>query len=87
MNRVSHDSIISDVTLTSIAIKNKPKPSLYRAPEDLTYTAGDNFIYTFPSDAFRFDKNIKPIYQISMSQTIDPSIPPYLSFNPQNLTL
>lgn len=88
MNRISHDSIISDLTLTSIAIKTKPKPSLYRVPEDLIYTAGDYFIYSFPTDTFSFDnKATKPYYKLSMSQTLDPSLPSYLSFNPLNLTL
>jgi hypothetical protein len=48
--------------VTSIAIKTKPKPSLYRAPEDLMQTAGEYFIYSFPKDAFEFDKEIKPVY-------------------------
>jgi hypothetical protein len=62
MNKISHDSTIAAFTVTTIAIKTKPKPNLYRTPEDLTYTAGEYFIYSFPKDAFEFDKAIKPVY-------------------------
>jgi hypothetical protein len=62
MNKISHDSTIGDFTVTTIAIKTKPKPSLYRTPEDLLYTAGEYFIYSFPKDSFQFDKVIKPLY-------------------------
>ena len=62
MNQISHDSTTSSFKITTIAIKTKPKPSLYRTPEDLIYTAGDYFIYSFPKDAFKVDKALKAVY-------------------------
>ena len=87
MNQISHDSTIADFTVTTIAIKTKPKPSLYRTPEDLIYTAGEYFIYSFPKDAFEIDKALKALYQISLSQAPDDKLPTYISFNLDNLTI
>jgi hypothetical protein len=72
MNKFSHDSITQDFTIFSVGLNRKPKPSLYRTPENFIMTAGDYFSYTFPVDLISFDKSIvDPIYEVVQSQLPD----------------